>query len=617
MCGIAGYFGPRELPEERVEACLRLMRRRGPDAQGVCRASAPGGRRLCLLHTRLSIIDIDPRADQPFFRNGLRLIYNGELYNYPELRARLKSEGECFSTDSDTEVLCALLVRWGLDGLDACEGMWAFAAYDEREGRLVLCRDRFGEKPLYLCRDREGGLYFGSEVKFLFALRGKGFPVNTPHLLRYLINGYRALYKSGEQFFLGVEELPAATIMEIAPDGSQKKWSYWTPEVKVDKGMDFCEAVERVREALIRSVRLRLRSDAPLAFCMSGGVDSNSLISIAARVLHHDVHGFTIVNTDQRYDEQGMIERSVAELGIRHTAIPMQAREFLPRLRSLVRSHDAPVFTVSSFAHWLLMQAVALHGYKVCVSGVGADELLAGYYDHHLMYLAEVRNDSELFEKSLENWRKHIRPLVRNPLLRDPNAFVDNPRLRDHLYLNADEFQKRLKSGFHEPFAERRYHPGLLRNRMLNELFHEVVPVILHEDDLNAMYFSIENRSPFLDRGLFELCCSVPERHLIRDGYNKAVLREAVRGIAPDAIVDERRKVGFNAPVRSFLEVNDPGVRQWLLDGGPIYEHVRKEPVEDLLSREFLPNSESKFLFSFINAKIFLEEYDSKSGGGI
>jgi asparagine synthase (glutamine-hydrolysing) len=177
------------------------------------------------------------------------------------------------------------------------------------------------------------------------------------------------------------------------------------------------------------------------------------------------------------------------------------------------------------------------------------------------------------------------------------------------MYLNADDFASYLHEPWSEPFREEDYSDRLLRNRMLNELFNEAVPVILHEDDLNAMYFSIENRSPFLDRPLFEFSRSIPTELLVRDGYAKAVLRDSMRGIAPDRVLDSRRKVGFNAPILSFLDVEDADVRAYLLDDSPVYEHVRRDRIEQLLAKDYLPNSESKFLFNFLNAKIFLEEF--------
>jgi len=607
MCGIAGYVGPYPLDGGRVRRALELMRHRGPDDSAHRTFGTPDGRHVELLHTRLTIIDLDPRSNQPMRLGDRWIAYNGELYNYLELRRRLEDGGREFRTSSDTEVMLAQLVEHGVGGLDACEGMWSFATYDEGDGSLLLARDRFGEKPLYLLRDGER-VYFGSEAKFVFALAGRTPPVNVRQLQRYLVNGYKALYKSGETFFEGLEELEPGTVLEISAGGAQRHHAYWRPPVVDEQEMSFAEAVAGARERLIRAVELRLRADVPLAFCMSGGVDSLALISIARNIFDYDVHGFTIVNSDARYEEQDMVEHAVERLGVRHTSIALDTDGFLPRLRELVRHHDAPVYTITYYVQWLLMQAIHEHGYRVSVSGTAADELYSGYYDHHLAYLHEVRDQPSVAQAARRAWTEHVQPVVRNPYLRDPDLFVNDPAFRGHIFLGAEVFATYLTNGFHEGFSERDFTPNVLRNRMLNELFAEAVPVILHEDDLNAMYYSIENRSPFLDRELFEHSLSVPTRHLIQDGKAKAVLREAMRGIVPDRVLDNRRKVGFNAPIHSILDVDDPAVRSELLADSPLWEHVHRDKLERLLDKRDLPNSESKLLFNVLNAKLFLEE---------
>jgi asparagine synthase (glutamine-hydrolysing) len=609
MCGIAGHAGPTPVPRERIERTLELMHHRGPDCGAHREFTTAAGHRVDLLHTRLSIIDLEHRSDQPFRSGDTWLAYNGELYNYLEVRADLRRRGAEFRTESDTEVIATALDRDGWDALDRCEGMWSFAAYDERSGRLGLCRDRFGEKPLYVFRDGDD-LYFGSEVKFVVALLGRPLRVNHRHLHRYLVNGYKSLYKTRETFFDGLEELQAGSWLERGPDGAERRGRYWLPSRPSADGLSYGEAVKGARECLIRSVELRLRADVPLAFCMSGGVDSMSLISIAKNVFDYDVHGFTIVNEDERYEEQDMVDYAKRTLGVRHTAIPTDTAGFLPKLRELVRHHDAPLYTITYFVHWLLMESIHEHGYRISVSGTAADELFSGYYDHHLAYLHDVRKDTELFRHSIDNWQEHIAPIVRNPFLQDPYYFVDDPSRRQHIYLDAEEFASHLRVPFDEGFAERDYADSLLFNRMHNELFHESVPVILHEDDLNAMYFSIENRSPFLDRELYEFSCSIPPRHLVQRGMAKAVLRDSMRGIVPERIVENRRKVGFNAPVLDLLDRDDPEVRDWLLGDGPVWGHVRRDAIEQVLALDQLPNSKSKFLFNFVCAKLFLEEFE-------
>lgn len=611
MCGIAGWFGPTKPALARVVAAMELMRRRGPDRRDYEALERDGWNTL-LLHGRLSIIDLDPRSNQPFTVGSKTIVYNGELYNYRELRAELEKDGFQFRTESDTEVLLAAIDRYGWEVLDRCEGMWAFAVYDRADGSLTLCRDRFSEKPLYVAEEN-GHVVFGSEPKLIARLLGRKLDLNHDHLRRYLVNGYKSLYKrQGETFFAGLTEVPPAHYVRYSPGKTPQAVAYWKPECRPDDSMSYEQAVEGARERLFRAVELRLRADVPIAFCMSGGVDSNSLISIAKRVFDYDVHGFTIVNTDSRYEEQDVVNAAVAELGVRHTEVPVTVDSFMQRLRNLIRYHDAPVYTISYYAHWLLMQAVADHGYRISVSGTAADELFTGYYDHHNLYLHDVHGGDD-YEAALAAWREHTAPIVRNPHLQQPDLYLRDSQFRDHIYLNADEFAGFLTEPFAEGFAEQAYTPHLLRNRMMNELFEEATPVILHEDDLNAMYFSIENRSPFLDRELFEFAYSIPTRHLMRDGYAKAILRDAVRGVAPDAIVDNRRKVGFNAPIFSFLDIEDADVRAQLLDDSPIFEHVRRERIEAMLGRRELANSESKFLFYFLCSKMFVEEFDSQT----
>jgi asparagine synthase (glutamine-hydrolysing) len=608
MCGIAGYIGSQPPDNRAVAACHALMGRRGPDATGAWRHRARPGREVVLLHSRLSIIDLDPRANQPMHADGHALAINGELYNYVELGAALRAAGLSFTTTSDSEVLLRLLARDGLDALDRCEGMWAFAFYDEAKGTLVLSRDRFGEKPLWLHRAPHG-LYFASEPKFIAALASRRFSPNERQLMRYLVTGYRTLYKTGDTFFEGIEELPAGQLLIDDGAGPARTRSYWTPALGENDGLTFADSVAKARAALIDAVRLRMRADVPLAFCMSGGVDSNTLISIARNVLNCDVHGFTIVNRDARYTEQEMVDHAVAAQGLQHTAIPLSTADFLPRLTRLVDYHDAPLFTITAYVHWLLMEAMHERGYRIAISGTGADEIFSGYYDHHLAYLADVRRDPARHTSALAEWQHHVLPHILNPLLRDPDLFVNNPGDRRHVTSGSDVFAAAMVKPWTEAFTERHWVDATLRNRMLNEIFVETIPPPLHEEDANAMYWSIENRSPFLDRNLFEACATIPVRHLVKDGMAKAVLREAMRGIVPAEILDNRRKVGFNAPIRDLLDVRDRNVRAAVLDDGSVFDLVRRDAIESLLDAPELDNAQSMFVFRFLNARLFLERF--------
>ncbi|MEX2643696.1 MAG: asparagine synthase (glutamine-hydrolyzing) [Acetobacterales bacterium] len=607
MCGIAGYVASGPLPGSRVTATLGLMGRRGPDHRAH-RTWTHAGENVGLLHSRLSIIDLDDHANQPFTIGPATVVFNGEIYNYLELRAELEAAGVRFRTRSDTEVLLAAWLHWGDAFHDRLEGMWAFALWDEAQGRLLLSRDRFGEKPLCWMQTAEG-LFFGSEPKLLRSLSGRALEPDRDHLCRYLVNGYKSLYKTDRTFFEDVRDVPPGGTLALSSGSGEgpthgRHWTFRPPPP--DDSMTEADAVDGVRQRLIDSVRLRLRADVPIAFCLSGGVDSAALASIASKTLGYDVMTFSILDDDPRYDERGNIQATIDDLGCRHQLIRVSHDGALDRLARQVAYHDAPVATISYYVHEMLSEAISRNGFRVAVSGTAADELFTGYYDHFLLHLHEVR-DSDVYADRLRDWETHLKPITRNPHLRDAELYRRDPGFRDHIYLNNDAFASMLVGDFHEDFAERHYSPSLLRNRMANELFHESTPVILREDDLNSMYHSVENRTPFLDRELLDFACRIPPRLLVRDGRAKHVLREAVAGILNDRVRLDRQKKGFNAAIRSIVDLGDAGTRERLLADGPIFDIVDRERITALFDMDEIPNSYSKFLFSFISARLFLD----------
>lgn len=560
-----------------------------------------------LLHSRLSIIDLNERSNQPFTHQNATLVFSGEIYNYVELRKELEQTGESFITNSDTEVLLRSYIRHGRTCVDKFEGMWSFAIWDERIGELFLSRDRFAEKPLYTMQTRKG-FYFGSEVKFLMTLSGNGLTINQKQISRFLVNGYKAIYKTRETFFEEVEELRFAETLTIGPTLVPNRSRYWFPRVRQRDEMTIEEAVEGFRERLLESLRIRLRSDVPLAFCLSGGIDSSSLASIAAKIFHHNVKTYSIIDDDERYNERDNIMATVNDIGCDARLVSLGTTDTLKQLRELIAYHDAPVYTMTYYIHSLLLKEISADGIRVVVSGSGADELVTGYYDHFNLHLYEMRDHPD-FNRLKAEWKEHILPVVRNPHLQNPNLYMENPEFRAHNYLNNDLFAACLTKDFHEEFTEEKYCDSLLRNRMLNELFHEGTCPILHEDDLNSMFRSVENRSPFLDSRLCEFAFSIPNRHLISNGYAKHVLREAVKGILNEKVRTDRRKKGFNAAIESLVDLKSPACREELLDSSPIFDWVRKEKIEEIMSRDTLPNSFGKFLFSFVSAKFFVEEF--------
>ena len=604
MCGIAGVFGPAQPSPGAIDGTLALMRQRGPDAFGHW-SGRQNGLDLTLLHSRLAIVDLDPRSNQPFRKGRYVLIFNGEIYNYVEVREELRGLGHEFCTEGDTEVVLEAYRCWGSKCFDRFEGMWALALCDIEQGSVLLSRDRFGEKPLYWAFDR-GTLFFASETRFLWPLLGRRLPLNSGQVKRYLVNGYKSLYKKPETFYEGVRELPGATFASLKEPSPPQPEKYWRLGI-ANRNIGQREAEEETRRLVDEAIRLRLRADVPIAFCLSGGVDSTALACIAGITHGQHLHAYSVYDEDERYDESENVEKIVAHLGCQHHITRTSRSGFLDRLKELTIYHDAPVTTISFYVQSFLAQAIRQDGYKVAITGNGADELFTGYYDHYNFWLASVAEDSR-FDNLVEDWRKGYGKFVRNPVLQDPLCFRKEPGRRDHIYLNRDLFNDLLMDPIEENFFEEQYDADLLHSRMMNEIWHETLPVLLKENDLVFMQHSIENRTPFLDRRLAEFLFSLPTSYLIQDGYPKWLLRNAGAGRVPDSVRLDPRKRGFNAPIGSMLDHRDKVTREYLLSDGPIFDIIRRDRFESFLDKADERNSFSKFLFSFVTTKIFLEE---------
>ena len=603
MCGIAISITYEPLDCEVVERTLKTMWNRGPDSNGHYHSTL-GQFNVSLIHTRLSIIDIDKRADQPLASSNCVLIYHGEFYYSLELRAELISWGHQFSTNSDTEVIIKSYRQWGADCLTHFEGMWAFALLDLELQQLFISRDRFGEKPLFWTTTSRG-LYLASEIKALAAISETSFSPNLQQVKRYLVNGYRSLHKQPSTFFENVHAIPSASYVMLTKPQMSKTEKYW--KLTFDpQSMSLIDAIDGVREKLRQSVKLRLRADVPLALCLSGGVDSTLLTAIAAKEFNKEIHTFSLVDKDPRYDESDNIDSTTGFLNTKNHKLEIGSDGFLDDLQRLVSYHDSPVSTISYFIHSLLIKSVRAHGYKVILSGNGADEIFTGYYDHYGFWLAENRHSPD-YQRFLSEWHEGYGQTVRNPILRDPETFSKNLKERSHIYLDRNTFNSLLVEPITEDFFEETYTSSLLRNRMINELLHETVPVVLHEEDLNSMLFSIENRSPYLDKPLTEFAYQIPTAHLIKNGFLKWILRSAGMDIAPPNVLFDKRKRGFNASIDTLLDRSDKSTKDRLLEPSPIFDIVQRDAMKKYVTENMTPNSMSKFLFSFISAKFFLE----------
>ena len=614
MCGIAGYFGNKNLDSNTIQKTLSTLLRRGPDDQNYKKYEINESKNLYFFHTRLSIIDLDSRSNQPLEDSLFSIIFNGELYNYLEIKKDLESKGIKFSTLSDTEVILKGYQIYGKDLFNIMEGMWALAIYDKKKKEIVISRDRFSEKPLYYYTTKEG-LYFSSDVKAIKTLSKDSFAFNNRRLLSGLICGFKSYYKKPEEtFFEKIKNLPGGHFMVIDSLFNFSVKKYYSVNTKANLDLKEDEIIFNTKKLFFNAIRIRLRSDVPSAFCLSGGLDSSSLVSIAAKKFNFKINSFSLIdNNDERYNEKKNIDLVVNDVDANHHEIILENKSNnLDYLTNLIEYKNAPLSTITSYLHSYLQKEISNKGFKVSFSGTAADEIFTGYYDHHLQYLHDV-NNTKYFDSSLKNFNKYIKPMIRNKFFQNENLYIHNSNFRKHIFDNFYEFSElinqNLKDEFEFDFQEEKFCENLSLNRRLNELFHENTPIILNEEDSNSMYYSIENRSPFLDSKLIDFMNSVETRHLIKDGYSKNILREVSKDYLIDTVRLDREKKGFNSSVQSIFNFEDKDFYETILNkNNKVYDFIDNSKLRKILQKDISKNHYSKFLFSLINLNIFFEK---------
>lgn len=608
MCGIAGYLGKKRVPRKQIIKTLNLMKNRGPDNQSY-KIFKIFGLNLYLLHSRLNIIDIKKRSNQPFIYKDYAIVFNGEIYNYLEIKKKLELKGFNFSTTSDTEVLLKAYIAFGENFLDDLEGMWSFVIIDNNSKKIFMSRDRFGEKPLYYHFEKKN-FYFGSEVKFIKSLSNIKLKINKEKILKYLFLGYKSLKKENTSFFEKIYEFPKASFCTINNKLNLKFKKYWSLNYNPKK-ISSATVVKEVKKLLSQSIKLRLRSDVPIASSLSGGVDSNVLIGYAKKKFKKNTKCYSIIDKDKKYNESKNIKISTKYLKTKYKFIKPQKHKAIENLEELIVYHDSPISTINFFVHSFLTKKVAQDGYKVIISGIGADEIFSGYYDHTLQFLQEIRKQDN-FRTELNSWKKKISVNIKNPIFKDPKLYIKNKTFRDHLYNNHKKKLFLLKGNHNfliKKFNEHNFSKSLMRNRMLNELFFEAVPVILHEEDLNSMKYSLENRAPYLDRKLIEFMYTVPTKMLIQKGFTKFFLRKAGEGFVNKKILTDTRKIGFNYSIDSIINVNSEKFKTvFLSKKNKIFSYINYKKFIALFNEKKIKDDE-KFLFNFINTSLFLKNF--------
>jgi len=542
MCGIAGqYCYSGTLPDEKLLAAMsERLAHRGPDGQGTYIH-----RNIGLAHRRLAIIDLSDDARQPMTNEdgSLWLVYNGEIYNFVELRAELAGKGHTFRLKTDSEVILHAYEEWGTGCLSRLNGMWAFALWDEKRQQLFCARDRFGIKPFYYT-EAGGSFLFASEIKALLAHPDAGKKPDDETLLTYLAWG--VLDHSEKTMFDGIFQLRPAHAMVVRITGKPEPYRYWdvTVNPSVTSRTPDPESAARFLSLLRDAVRIHLRSDVAVGTCLSGGIDSSTLAVLINELIRSEApqsvgarqKTFSAYFDDARFDERRYIDELVAATGVDEHRIQPAAGNVWDDLRLLIAIQDEPFGSLSIYAQYCVMR-LAAERVKVVLDGQGADELLAGY----LAYQGSLVRG--LF------WQFHWAAALREcyGMLRFHRGFfLDGIR---QLFVRAGR-RKLLRGAI--PKIDR--YGGSLGQVLYRELTATNLTALLHYEDRNAMAFSIESRVPYLDVHLVEYIASLPLDQKIRGGMTKHVLRHAIKGLVPESIRCRMDKMGFVTPEEVWMK---------------------------------------------------------------
>ncbi|WP_416916208.1 MAG: asparagine synthase (glutamine-hydrolyzing) [Roseicyclus sp.] len=521
--------------------------------------------RVGFVHRRLAIIDVGETGAQPMISaNGnFAITYNGEVYNYLEVRAELEREGVIFRTRSDTEVVLEAWSRWGKACLTRFTGMFAFTILDLQERRVFLARDPFGIKPLYVTRTARGDLAFASEIPALLALSGVARKVCPERLADYLATG--ASDRGGRTMIASINSLRPGTFATVSLDADLaiEEEVYWKISRREQKAHSAHDAVAELREIFLRNIRLHLRSDVPVGAALSGGVDSSSIVAAMRQIGGEglEIHAFSFASSEEATNEE-RYARLVAERmdAVLHITDGNEGR-LNEDLDALIRSQGEPFASTSIQAQSAVYRLVRERGIKVTLDGQGADEMFAGYPIFRAARLAALLRSGQLRRALFLAQALGGGELIRSISLLMPEGLQEYLRERrgGGSWLDSKWLAKHRTT----PPELRRTKRGLLHDTLESTLLDTSIPALLRYGDRNSMSASVESRVPFLTTEFVEAALSLPEELLVGDdGETKRAFREAMRGITPNEVLDRRDKIGFVTPQEKWLAI----ARGWVDD---------------------------------------------------
>lgn len=673
MCGICGIYDVQHRLAP-IANMNRAQAHRGPDDEGylfvqsaTCRHvkaagdDTAGGLQmphsatintaefdLVLGSRRLAILDLSPAGHMPMTKDDGRcwIVFNGEVYNYRELRQQLKELGHSFRSDSDTEVILAAYTEWGVDCLARFNGMFAFALWDSERNLLFCARDRFGVKPFYYCQ-QQGFFAFASELKSLIQHPAVGRTPNHLAIYDYLALGVSD--HTDQTFFAGIMSLPPGhyALLDLA-DGSVRQQRWWevalNSDIEPDEPARQQHVFDDFASLLEDAVRLRLRSDVPVGTALSGGLDSSSIVVLANRLLLEEQviprnlvgdhqKTFTARNLQAEIDEHFYSNLIVQRTGAQEHLVFPRAEALWQELEQFVWHQDEPVNSTSQYAQWCVMRLAKTNGVTVLLDGQGGDEILAGYTSYVPLYVAQVRRQAGLGAAMKAAWQ--AAQIGGSPIV---NLLVDRAKLglpyRAQQVVGALQphqlvlgqggtglQQWQLAPSFMALNRDRRWTPPELdgdglAGHLLRDLTSTNLPKLLRYEDRSSMAFSLETRLPFLDYRLVQMVFDLPLNYRFHDGWSKYLLRRAMSGQLPPEISWRKTKLGYPTPEVNWLKAGSSRIRQILNDQADsplLAQYVQPEALRSMARLADDQLAETPGLWRIVNLAMWLELFFGKA----
>lgn len=549
MCGIFAFFNlsNKQIQQPSVQSLkksIEITNYRGPDYTGIRLFHENDSLKVFLGHNRLSIIDLTEDGNQPFsVDDRYHIVFNGEIYNYLELRESLINKGYKFKTKSDTEVLLKLYIDSGTKRFNELNGMWSFVIYDQVKNRIVASRDRFGVKPLYYLIQPEG-IYFGSEIKQL-NIHNTDIKINESTLSNYLFS--YLIDNNNETFFKGISKCPGMHSMIIDLDRKKIDFERYWDFTDIDlSNYSTQELIIQYRDLLTSAIDLRLRSDVKIGNSLSGGLDSSTIAILANQRSEMPLYNYSIISNDKSVSEERFIDTLIAEKNLNVHKINFDEIDPWLDVEKVIYHHDEPILSLSTIAHYKMMEKLKENSdITVLLSGQGGDESLAGYNKYFYFNIKELLSEKKFLKAAKESTYLFSKMF---------GEFKwDHAKRYVSKVSSLDGIVKLPKSGVNLTTAKG------LKDKQIEDILYYSVPALCHYEDRNSMASSLEIRLPFLDYRLVNFSLNLPSNMKIRNGVNKYILREAINEL-PRSIRYRTDKKGFtvNEKIRdnsTFLKI--------------------------------------------------------------